>query len=653
MVPRALHSRAFQLSLLALGLLAATASWAAPGAWVGAGFGRRRTLLAIVGAVLIVLALPGVAAFAWRKWHDAARITPLECLRVGAFCGLLTGFIEVVQQICRKFFFDIFLKLTEMLLWMAPGVHLLLFGTLGALAAVIARFVHLPRGLVLTAFVALAAWSQIILYPPMYPIAVYALTAGVGVQAARMATARWFGFTKLVRRALPVLAVMFVAALVGVPLEAHLRESRALAALPAPRPGAPNVLLVVLDTVRADHLRSHGYARDTMPHIDAALARGVTFDATFSTSSWTLPAHAAMFTGRFGHEVSADWVTALDDRWPTLAEVLSAQGYATAGFVGNLGYTSHVHGLHRGFAHYEDYYVTPAVIAWHVGISRKFFPGTVHADKVRNSAATVAGAFRSWLAEQPGDRPFFAFLNFFDAHALYLPPPTYDTKWAPRSPNLRRWYQKLNWSPEEMLGFVDAYDGLLSYIDDSFATIVADLEARGMLDDTLIVITADHGEQFGENDLTEHGNSLYRASIHVPLSFTLPQRVPAGVRVGAPVSLRDLAATVVDVLGVSPSPFPGHSLAPLWSEDPEARVVPETSVLTEISKGINTPPHVPVTKGDMKSLVEGDLHFILNGDGTGELYDMRADPREEHDLADTPAGAEIAQRMRAQLLRIE
>ena len=214
-----------------------------------------------------------------------------------------------------------------------------------------------------------------------------------------------------------------------------------------PRAGAPNIVLVVLDTVAAGHLGLYGYGRPTSPTLDELARSGIRFDAARSASSWTLPSHATMFTGRWPHELSVGWVNPLDRTHPTVAEYLGARGYATAGFVANNLYCAADSGLHRGFATYRDYIfpgltaMKPAVLAdriveglhaieqlledqWAIDI---FFPVVqrlwLGVNVNRKDAATVNREFFDWLSRRGGpDRPFFAFLNDFDAHGPYQLP---------------------------------------------------------------------------------------------------------------------------------------------------------------------------------------------------------------------------------------
>jgi arylsulfatase A-like enzyme len=249
---------------------------------------------------------------------------------------------------------------------------------------------------------------------------------------------------------------------------------------------------------------------------------------------------------------------------------------------------------------------------------------------VRRSATLVTDDFLGWV-DGGSHAPFFAFLNYFDAHAPYLPPPPMDTMFRGGNPAPTR---HSNGPSATEPRSIDAYDGAVAYMDSEFGRLIRALEARGILDDTLVIVTSDHGEQFGEHGLIDHANSLYRQLLHVPLVVSLPSRVPQGVRIEEPVSLVDLAATIADLSGFEHR-LPGQSLATRWRTPANRRA--GAPVFSEISKGINTPPEFPITKGRMLSVVVDGVHYIRNGDGVEELYDFARDLDETADLAADPA----------------
>lgn len=196
---------------------------------------------------------------------------------------------------------------------------------------------------------------------------------------------------------------------------------------------------------------------------------------------------------------------------------------------------------------------------------------------------------------------------------------------------------------------IDAYDGTVAYVDEQAGRLIEALAARQLLDNTLLVVVSDHGEQFGEHGLLSHGNSLYLPLLHVPLVISLPGRVPAGVRVTTPATLADLPATVIDLIGVAPPvTLPGRSLRRFWAKS--SNPGDERPILSEVSRLIRMAPWLPAARGDMQSLVVGDLHYIRGGDGQEELYNLETDPREavnlgaqnSSELASMRAGLEAA-----------
>lgn len=413
--------------------------------------------------------------------------------------------------------------------------------------------------------------------------------------------------------------------------------------------GAPNVLLLVLDTVRALELSGYGYPRPTSPQLDALARDGVRFDRAVATAPWTLPTHASLFTGRFQRDLSVSWNVALDTVPPTLAEHFGAMGYATGGFVANLRFTTRDYGLGRGFEVYSDYAVSWSqlagstmlgrwlVIAWNAAANQYVVPG-------RKDATAVVDEFLAWQSTGKA-RPFFAFLNLFDAHEPYAPDAPYDLRFALEEPPTRALEVGRRHSPAELQGLRDAYDGAIASLDAQIGRLLAELEARGVLDNTIVVVTADHGEEFAEHGHVSHGNGLHFPALHVPLFVVWPKGgVPRGAVVSSPVSLVDVAATITDLAGIGEqSPLPGASLAPLWRGDSLAHRSP---VFSELYWVQNQPDWYPIAGGDMRSLVLGRFHFISGPGEQEELYDIHADPLEQVDLLERPELADTLQLLR-------
>ena len=268
----------------------------------------------------------------------------------------------------------------------------------------------------------------------------------------------------------------------------------------------------------------------------------------------------------------------------------------------------------------------------------------------RKTAAEVNREFLSWL---PGrdDRPFFAWLNYFDPHDPYYAPPPYRTwygdKPAQGDPGSFGVVGASDWggilSPEETQWQMDAYNSSIAYLDAQLGALFDALRSAGVYDDTVIVVTSDHGEAFGEHDLYGHANSLYRESLHVPLIIRYPKSIPAGQRVAHVVSLRDLAATISDLAGLAPrQAFAGTPLHVAASSEPAP---------AELMHNPYHPPSHPVARGDLASITSDQWHAIYLQPSSGaatqtEIY-ARDDVADQKDLAGTPVGQDAMRQLEA------
>jgi arylsulfatase A-like enzyme len=396
--------------------------------------------------------------------------------------------------------------------------------------------------------------------------------------------------------------------------------------LPQAAPGARNVLLIIWDTVRGESLSIYGYGRPTTPHLERIGREGAVFERAISPAPWTLSSHASLFTGRLTQELSTTWHTPLDKTYPTIAEVLAQQGFRTGGFVANLIAATRESGLDRGFPHYEDYQFRPSQIILSTTVGQRLHRlRPFNRGRLRNyafkSADQVTDGFLRWV-DDDRTRPFFGFLNYFDAHDPYYPPPAWRERF-PAEGNDRGQRRKA------------AYEAAIGYLDHELERLRQELDKRGLLETTLLIVTSDHGELFGEHGLYQHGNSLYLPLLQVPLVMRLPGSVPAGLRIVVPVGLADLPATILSLSGArSDFRFPGQSLEAAWhGAEPFA-----DTIIAGVPKGIGTPPEEPVTLGDMNSVIAGRYQYILNGDGSQQFFDVVADPDELTNLASDSVG---------------
>ncbi len=599
-------------------------------------------------------------------------------LAVSAWVGLVTGALEVAVIAARG---AIGARVTSDLLrwnrhgnWMIPASDVSIFAAVGVLLAGLALIAPRSVRRVAGPVLGVLAFGAIMLrVPSLHPAAKWVLAGGLGLQAGRLARRHPIAFSRVVAWTLPAMAIGG-SILGGWEYRRVANAERdAIAALPGRQEGGTtgtNVVLIVLDTVRADHLSLHGYPRDTTPNLKRIAARGIRFDQARSAAPWTLPSHASLLTGRWPFQLSADEDHAMNRAYPTLAEVLSAKGYATAGFVANTYYCNAAYGLGRGFARYEDCYENDRVsldeVAKSSSLGRVIHRGFEYANiclpleaNEGKEAARLNRDALAWIDANRG-RPFFAFLNYLDAHDPYLLPPGEHRHFGltPKTPEdfatLRGWHDsnKVNVTAHQVDLVRDCYDDCIAYLDGQVGLLYDELDRRGLLRDTIVVITSDHGEEIGEHKLYGHGRSLYRPELHVPLIVT-GMDAPRGRIVPDPVSLRDVPATIAEWTGAGdPSPFPGGSLAGIWSGSDEAR-----PVLSEVAHQVKTtsknPNRPPAWRGPMASIVLGDSVYIRNADGREELYDLAADPEESRDLSRGPEAEARLGPFRAELGRVK
>jgi arylsulfatase A-like enzyme len=564
----------------------------------------------------------------WQRLASVARMG-LRAMPIAISAAVVVGMLEGFFLLGLRFYRDQLTFVGTEILWMAPVGYLALF--VAALLAALLLSLLVPRipadrvFLLAVGCLGVIGLSRTVPLLRLYPAAVLVLAAGIGYQLSRVGV-RWLGS----RTALRTSMLATVAVLAAV---ARSRQSEDRGAGAPELAGRPNVLLLVWDTVRDLNVSLYGYSRPTTPFLERWAQRGVVFERAIATSSWTLPSHASLFTGRLPHELSADFQRPLDATFPTLAEVLGTQGYQTAGFVANPYYTTAETGLSRGFDRWRDYRWSVHEVLLSAGAIQWLWnwraPSILRHHDIKR-APEITDQFLGWLDGRDGRRPFFAFLNYFDAHKPRYAPPGIVQQFADSSrPTVQ-------------------YDAAIAFLDQELERLLAALETRGVLGHTIVVITSDHGEQFGKHGLFEHANSLYRQVIQVPLVLIAPGRVPAGIRVEVPVSLRNVPATILDLAGVSENPLPGVSHTRFWRDS--ADVAQDDPVLSELTPAPRAAQQHRNARGEIRSLVDGDYHFIQGVGGVDELFDLRADPSEANDLKGRehlPSRALMWQQLRA------
>ena len=356
------------------------------------------------------------------------------------------------------------------------------------------------------------------------------------------------------------------------------------------REGAPNVLLISIDTLRADHLGCYGYEKPTSPALDAFAGTAVVFEEAHSSASWTLPSLASVLTSEYSSTHGCwNFGSTLDESFRTLPEVLVTAGYDTACVASHVFVTTR-HGLQQGIVHTDDSYAYPEVEP------DKAVTSQVISDKgIR---------FLDQKAASPSRQPWFLWLHYFDPHEDYM---------------LHEGITAQFVQPGQPAAQVDLYDGEIRYTDLHFGRVLEALQGKGFAENTIVVVVSDHGEEFMDHGGLRHGHTLYRELVRVPLLIRAPGIAPRRVR--ELVRTVDLLPTVLDFVGLrAPPGIAGRSLASRMRGEPE-EVLP---ALAEIALS------EPLT---MDSVITGHAKLVHHAAGdTLELYDLGKDPLERQDV---------------------
>jgi arylsulfatase A-like enzyme len=377
---------------------------------------------------------------------------------------------------------------------------------------------------------------------------------------------------------------------------------------PLPDPTARNLVIVSLDTLRADRLGTYGYGRETSPKLDAWARKAFVFGRATSAGNATVGAHHAIFQSRV-----ASRAIVRGSRAPTLAQILRQRGYRTAGYTDG-GTMARALGFARGFEHFDDH---------------------------NRGLATSLPKALPWLERvAAGDAPFYLFVHTFDVHLPYDPPAPYDTRFDPEYTGpvtgkrtlpllrgVRRIFEQAN--REEPVRIAAAgrrkiealYDGEIAKTDDLLAKLLERIDAPDLRDDTLVVVLSDHGEEFWDHGSVLHSHTLYQELLHVPLLIRVPAWRDRARRIDARISMLDVLPTLLELLGVpAPEGIRGRSLLPLM----RGEALPEVPILSE---------GYPFGQ-NLQSVTLGDWKLIRSlPTGKVELYDLKNDPLEQRDLS--------------------
>jgi choline-sulfatase len=372
------------------------------------------------------------------------------------------------------------------------------------------------------------------------------------------------------------------------------------------QPSDLNLLLVTLDTTRADRIHAYGFDGVETPNLDRLAREGVLFEQAVSPAPLTLPAHSSIFTGAFppAHGVRDNGGFFLDDRETTLAERLQAGGFTTGGFVGAY-VLDHKWGIAQGFQTYFDDFDLSKYQSLSLGSVDR--PGDEVADKAL-----------AWL-DQVSAKRFFGWVHFYDAHSPYDPPEPFKSRYAGHP-----------------------YVGEIAFVDSQVGRLLAYLDAHHLADRTVIVVMGDHGESLGEHGEATHGFFVYQATLHVPLLIRTPYDVMAGRRVADTVRSIDILPTVLELLGVkTPDRLEGSSVVPLMTG------AKQELGLAAYSEAIY--PRFHFGWSDLRALTSGRYKYVAAP--RPELYDLQQDPAEAHNIY--PERQALGDRMNQELIALE
>lgn len=592
-----------------------------------------------------------------------------------SLAGMLMGF---VVGICEGSFILLrqrHIRLSDTavgpaILLLAPLVDTLGYGLIGGILGSIAALVRrrFPGRTAHFAAVGLTILGAQLIYKPThtwvrignYPSLVDAGIALVGglslaLSAVRYGPIIWTRVTTQRVRIWPPLrpvvrrgALFAGTVLVGLLTVAMLIMSPPDARLPPPSNGAgsnrPNIVLIALDTARADHFSSYGYSKPTTPNLDSLASQGVLFENAVASAPWTLPSFASVFTGLLPHQDRTNWETPLPQGISTLASILSSRGYQTGGFNANNSAGTARTGLAQGFDFYDDndrsVRADFANIGWVMAFWRLVYYPFFRADHLpRQDARALNQDVFHWLRARDS-RPAYLFVNYFDVHEPYDTIPEVGNRFGNARKTLAQRISaevhnltleiEVPRTQAEQAALIAGYDSGLAYADRQIGILLQRLKSSPEWSNTYVIVFGDHGQAFGSHRHYGHGWGLNWELLHVPLIVAGPG-IPPGRRVKDLVGLQQIFSTVLDLSGGAGNAPERRSLRCYWTFAPST-CDPAPMVISEL---IGWEPTLGGSTSSI-SAVTPDRHFIRDAAGTLQLYDIAADAGEEANLAGSP-----------------
>lgn len=426
-----------------------------------------------------------------------------------------------------------------------------------------------------------------------------------------------------------------------------------------------NIVLISLDAVRADHLSSYGYSRDTMPFLSEFSRENIICENAYSSSNWTLPSHVSMVTGSpmSQHGIGSD-NTGLrkmsDPRLITMAEYFRAHGYQTAAFTNSV-YLSSETFFDRGFMHFNwmgeligrnhPLYASRVLGKYWGRTLNKFYTDNIYEFRDQGAHKTYKN-YRSWLQHiRKNDTPFFTFIHLFESHAPYWIPEPYRSSFGKISKsdyswireNVNPWFHITGERPltsAKIETLKNLYDGTLLYLDECIRRIINELKSLYLLDETMVIITSDHGESIGDhNSLGHAGENLYEPEIKIPLIIHLPSEIKTEKRISHSVSHLDIFPTILTILEHSPeylsAQLQGSSLVETENFDNlRDRAVFSESLTIPISGILEIAPNCDIErlKKYLRAVRWKQYKLIWSTNGEHQVFNLDNDPYELNNI---------------------
>lgn len=569
-----------------------------------------------------------------------------QIMAAALWVGLVSGLVEGVGwMIIQRF--DRLTNLWTQVVWIAPFLNGLLFFAAGIGLAVLSRFlprrVWFPVAGFSIAFGAAAHFLALAVQAFLHPGALFVLALGIATLLNRAFQKRTVEVLAFFGRSLKWVLATVLLVFASTQLFYHFREVRQVAALPEADADVPNVVVVIIDALRADHVSAYGYSKETSPFLDELAREGALFERTLATSPYSLPSHASLLSGLYPYEHGAEW---LDFKafgtadYPSIAESLSERGFRTGAFSANPFWFTREQGFGRGFVRFEDFYHSVPDMFYRTVFGKVFekvLMPRLGMEQVpaRREATENTDRILNWISKDD-EHPFFTFINYFDVHDPYLPPQPYRSRFsAEEEPggflNWRLGRGESSLTPEQRQGELEAYDGAIAYVDDELRRLAEGIALMRPDEELMIIVTSDHGEAFGEHGTYLHGKSLHREEILVPLIVWWPGGVPSSVRVDRPVTHASIPSTILDLVSDGTAELYGApSLTPLWADSVRAESWPWP--LAEMGQRDWVDPAFPVSSGDIQTLASPDWQYIAHESLPELLFDW-ADVLQANDRA--------------------